>query len=140
MKYPESMYIGSGIFGDDMDTHMEHHHEKVVKIRKAHTCAYCQKEIPKGEYAVNESAVFPYEGGWKSCYICEDCINKWLEETIAKLDECPFCGGEATIQDNGLGFPHWVYCTKCGARIHGGLKDSEEASVMASIEAWNRRI
>ena len=140
MKYPESMYIGSGIFNGDMDTEMEHHHEKVVKVRKTHTCVSCQKEIPKGEYAVNESAVFPHEGGWKSCYICLQCIEDWLEETVAELDPCPFCGGKAVIQSNDFGFPHWVYCTECGAKVHGGLQKSEEESVMASIEAWNRRI
>ena len=140
MKYPESMYIGAGLFDGDMDVHMEHHHEKVVKVRKDHECASCQRKIEKDEYAVNESAIFPYEGGWKSCYICEDCINKWLEETIAKLDDCPFCGSKADIQSNDFGYPHFVYCTKCGAKIHGGLQGSEEASVMASIEAWNRRV
>ena len=93
-------------------------------------CSFC------GKPQSSNTRVVSGEGA----YICEDCINKWLEETIAKLDECPFCGGEATIQDNCFGFPHWVYCTECGAKIHGGLKESEEASVMASIEAWNRRV
>ena len=140
MKYPDSWYIDSGLFGADMETWMQNHHEKLVKTRKVHKCAYCQKDIPKGDYAVNESAIFPYEGGWQSCYICENCVNEWLDKTKGWLDKCPFCGGDATLQSNDFGFPHWVYCMDCGAKVHGGLQESEEQSVIASIDAWNRRV
>lgn len=51
---------------------------------------------------------------------------------MEKLKPCPFCGGEAKVMDRG--FPHWVYCTKCYAKVHGGTRDEKD-----SIEAWNRR-
>lgn len=50
-----------------------------------------------------------------------------------KLKPCPFCGGEAKVMD--MGFPHWVYCTKCYAKVHGGTRDEKD-----SIEAWNKRV
>ena len=49
-----------------------------------------------------------------------------------ELKPCPFCGGEAKVMD--MGFPYWVYCTKCYAKVHGGTLDEKD-----SIEAWNRR-
>ena len=52
------------------------------------------------------------------------------------LKPCPFCGGKAKIMK--MGYPHWIYCLDCGARVHGrvvGEKEGEEAS----IKAWNRR-
>lgn len=52
-----------------------------------------------------------------------------------KLKPCPFCGGKARIMN--AGYPHWVYCTKCGAKVHGG-KFGEEGE-KASKKAWNRR-
>ena len=51
---------------------------------------------------------------------------------MEKLKPCPFCGGEARVMD--MGYPHWVYCTKCGAKVHGRTNDEKD-----SIEAWNRR-
>ena len=51
---------------------------------------------------------------------------------MTELKPCPFCGGEAKISD--MGYPHWVFCEKCGARIHGYTTDERD-----SIEAWNRR-
>ena len=56
---------------------------------------------------------------------------------MKKLKPCPFCGGNARLMH--MGYPPWVYCEKCGAKVHGGVigeKDGEKASV----EAWNRRI
>ena len=46
--------------------------------------------------------------------------------------ECPFCGGKAHIMK--MGFPHWIYCEDCGARVHGGTCEEKD-----SIKAWNRR-
>lgn len=50
-----------------------------------------------------------------------------------KLKPCPFCGGEAEIQD-GSGL-HYVYCTKCGASTIGRIKGGTEKSV----QNWNTR-
>ncbi|MBR2562477.1 MAG: Lar family restriction alleviation protein [Eubacterium sp.] len=52
-----------------------------------------------------------------------------------ELKPCPFCGGEAKLED--LGFPHHVYCTNCGARITGrGFGEDGEAD---AIKKWNMR-
>ena len=53
-----------------------------------------------------------------------------------KLKPCPFCGGKAEIMK--IGYPHWIYCLKCGARVHGYVTKTR-AGEKASIEAWNRR-
>ena len=53
-----------------------------------------------------------------------------------KLLPCPFCGGEAKIMK--AGYPHWVYCKDCGAKVHGGVVGEKEGE-KASVEAWNRR-
>lgn len=52
---------------------------------------------------------------------------------MIKLKPCPFCGGNAVIMN--MGYPHWIYCEKCGAKVHGGVF----GSVSASVDAWNRR-
>lgn len=52
------------------------------------------------------------------------------------LKPCPFCGGEAHISK--MGYPHWIYCKNCGARVHGRVVGEREGE-KASIEAWNRR-
>ena len=53
-----------------------------------------------------------------------------------KLKPCPFCGGKAEIMK--MGYPHWIYCLKCGARVHGYVTETK-TNEKASIEAWNRR-
>ena len=53
-----------------------------------------------------------------------------------KLKPCPFCGGKAHIMK--MGYPHFVYCKDCGAKIHGGVIGEEEGE-KASVEAWNKR-
>ena len=52
------------------------------------------------------------------------------------LKPCPFCGGKAKLMK--MGYPHWVYCTDCGAKVHGRVVGEKEGE-KASIEAWNRR-
>ena len=54
------------------------------------------------------------------------------DDKAKELKPCPFCGGEPKIMD--MGFPHWIYCKKCGARVHGCTYDVKD-----SVEAWNRR-
>lgn len=54
-----------------------------------------------------------------------------------RLKVCPFCGGKAHLMKSG--YPHWVVCTECGARVQGFLVGEEEGEE-ASIKAWNRRV
>lgn len=44
MKYPEEMYLDSQIFSGDMDGSESNFSEKIVKIRKPHTCCVCECE------------------------------------------------------------------------------------------------
>ena len=55
---------------------------------------------------------------------------------MTDLKPRPFCGGKAKMMD--MGFPHWIYCEQCGARVHGRVVGDEEGR-KASIDAWNRR-
>lgn len=80
MKYPREMYIDSQIFLGDMDGSESNFSEKIVKVRKPHKCCVCEKEISKGEEAVMQNAIVE-DMGWRSCYICLPCIEKWLEES-----------------------------------------------------------
>ena len=80
MKYPEEMYIDSQIFSIDMDGSESNFSEKIVKIRKPHSCCVCDKEIEKGHKMLMQKALV--EGmGWRRCYICLPCIEDWIEES-----------------------------------------------------------
>ena len=80
LKYDKELYTDSGFYAGDMDGAYTDISEKLIKCRKDHSCANCQKNISKGSYAVRETALFQGEG-WKSSYTCTDCIEKWLEES-----------------------------------------------------------
>lgn len=80
LKYDKELYTDSGFYAGDMDEGYTDISEKLIKCRKDHSCANCQKIISKGSYAVRETALFQGEG-WKSSYTCTDCIEKWLEES-----------------------------------------------------------
>ena len=84
LKYPKELYVGSGYFDGDMDCEYIDEIQKLVKVRKQHTCCGngrgCKKKINIGDYAVVDKALFPGEG-WKSCYICVPCIEEFLEES-----------------------------------------------------------
>ena len=49
-----------------------------------------------------------------------------------RLKACPFCGGKAHLMQ--MGFPHWVYCEDCGAKVQGRTDNGID-----SMRAWNRR-
>lgn len=51
------------------------------------------------------------------------------DKTIELLD-CPFCGGEAKIEDDGFDTP-WVFCIACGAHFRGRVDNLPAL--------WNRR-
>ena len=57
---------------------------------------------------------------------------KRLEET---LKPCLFCGGKARLED--MGWPHHVYCEKCGARVTS-TKYADEGEKEACAK-WNKR-
>ena len=80
MKYPKEMYLDSQIFAGDMDGSESCFSEKVVKTRSSHICCVCEKEIAKHSNAVYQSAIIEGEG-WRACYICLPCIERWLEES-----------------------------------------------------------
>lgn len=76
MKYPINEYIETDFYLADEE--IQNHHQKIVKTRKPHKCASCQREIAKGEDAL-------YEAGFMdkrpvSCYTCIDCCDRWLDE------------------------------------------------------------
>ena len=76
MKYRVEEYEDSGFYGCEEDE-VENYKQKVVKCRKAHECASCQKEIETGEYALSETGFM--DGEFVSCYTCIDCLDKWLD-------------------------------------------------------------
>jgi len=75
MKYDKELYLDSGFYG--LDENIENHKEKIVKCRKLHTCASCQKEIKAGEQALYESGFL--DGEPVAAYTCITCIEEWLE-------------------------------------------------------------
>jgi ribosomal protein L37AE/L43A len=52
------------------------------------------------------------------------------------LKPCPYCGGNGLIEN--MGFPHWITCCKCGARVHGKAF-GDINGMIESVKAWNRR-
>ena len=53
-----------------------------------------------------------------------------------ELKPCPFCGGEAELQPEGLtACGYWVKCSECGIEQSETCEFAEDA-----IEVWNRRV
>lgn len=77
MKYDKDLYIESGIYGLDED--IRNHQEKLVKCRKPHKCASCERDIKVGEEALCETGFT--DDGAVSAYTCLECIEEWLEES-----------------------------------------------------------
>ena len=67
------------------------------------------------------------------------------DEWIPLLKQCPFCGSEAIMADNGRVIDPsgemdyadiwWVECAECGAFMHSYSDTDAQAA-----EAWNRRV
>lgn len=59
-----------------------------------------------------------------------------MGERMSELKPCPFCGGEAILDDDQISdWPreYWGECLQCGATGHK-TEDRQKA-----IDAWNRR-
>ena len=69
----------------------------------------------------------------------ETTIEESEEEKTERLEKtlkpCPFCGGDAHIMR--MGYPHYIYCDHCGAKIHG--REMGPKAEEASVNAWNSR-
>ncbi len=79
MKYKPEDYsiVNSGFYGLP-DEDVDNYKEKLVRCRKIHKCMGCNKEIPKGTYAIYESGFM--DGKPVSSYTCTDCMDEWLDE------------------------------------------------------------
>lgn len=83
MKYEKERYLSSGFYEGDED--IQGLTEKVVKCRKPHKCAACQKEILPGEHALFEKGFL--DGKPVSCYTCLPCIEEWIMESEGEETE-----------------------------------------------------
>lgn len=56
---------------------------------------------------------------------------------MEKLKPCPFCGGEAKLQEQIIAKGAWsVVCHKCGAHI---FFYGAEWNKVTNVKRWNRR-
>ena len=61
---------------------------------------------------------------------------------MAELKPCPFCGGEAVLEENKVrkGYEAAVSCNgRCLAHMFSITYDTEQEAVRAVAAAWNRR-
>lgn len=61
---------------------------------------------------------------------------------MVKLRACPFCGGEAVLEENKVrkGYEAAVSCNGlCLAHMFSITYDTEQEAVEAVVKAWNRR-
>ena len=81
-KYPASEYENLTMPSDDMDTNLECHKSKLVKVRKETECSYCGAKIMKGDWALTESCFM--DGKAYRIHDCLDCaegtINGWDDD------------------------------------------------------------
>ena len=58
-----------------------------------------------------------------------------MKEQTNNLKPCPFCGGEAAVEPEGITpCGYWVKCSECGIEQSEPYEFSDDA-----IAAWNRR-
>ena len=71
-------------------------------------------------------------------------LKVFIEKHEAKLADCPFCGGDATIDNTHTPY-YWVECCSCGAEVHSKYKPKSEdnsehqKSIRGAVKAWNQR-
>ena len=59
------------------------------------------------------------------------------EEQEYKLEDCPFCGGKAKMEEAYYDYDRfWVECAVCGGNNYAKEHNGEEEA----IEAWNARV
>ena len=64
---------------------------------------------------------------------------------IEKLKPCPFCGGEAVVENDFSDYSFIVHCLNCYARTGTfmmgmyGIPDDEIEAQKVAVDAWNRR-
>lgn len=77
MKYPREVYSALDMYGDSCD--ISAYTDKVVKCRKEHKCATCERTISKGQFAISESGFL--DGEPVSAYTCIECAESLIEES-----------------------------------------------------------
>lgn len=84
LKYSADLYVGSGFFDIDMDGECVRRNESLVRCTRKHECIgamkSCKKIIEPRTYALRVTSLFRGEG-FKSQYVCTNCIEEWLEES-----------------------------------------------------------
>lgn len=140
MKYPKKTYLkaASKYFGYPPEQGVEHEHIKMVTCRKDHKCdGGCKRIIYKGERAITNTAIHTYEGGWKSEYICEICMDGFInKDPELRLKPCPFCGGtDIHIIRTECGKSAKIECYDCLASFF----QMEACCEDDLADAWNRR-
>jgi hypothetical protein len=79
MKYPQTWYESTDFYPDG-DIPIAEHRQKVVRVRKTHTCFMCEREIRPGGEALRETGFL--DGECVSSYTCIECCDKWLDELV----------------------------------------------------------
>lgn len=139
MKYQKAKYLRAApkYFGYQPEQGVEHEHIKMVTCRKNHTCNGCRRTINAGERAITDTAIHIYEEGWKSKYICEICMDEFIDQDPElRLEPCPFCGGTDIhygYRNNGQYAT--IECYDCLASFFQLEACNEEDLAVA----WNRR-
>lgn len=92
MKYEKCQYEEYDYFGDIPE--INNYARKLVKTRKPHMCAICNKVIDAGNMMIRESG-FMLDEGPVSSYQCTDCLDNFLDEMFGEEDDANVCNGNS---------------------------------------------